>query len=416
MQKYIVKIANPDVRQRLVDRFEKVGTPTSYTDIIIVTTNQSISSIQAVEGVIHVESDGFAEVTGFTVDDPEPPHWALAWISNSNGSYRHTKTGKDVDIYVLDTGVRDTHEDLIGRVRNLYSHDDVFYNVVGGPSPFHGTAVASCAAGTKHGTAKLATIVNCRIDFSFTEIVKALDTILADHLNKDSTRPSILNFSGTSTSSLIGDLFERLVNYGIVVVASSGNDNEPIPRFPARNDWIIDVGALDGSSRPATFTNRRTSMYLPGVAVPTAHVFSDTATTLTSGTSFSAPYYAGLLACVLEDSDRFNTRTQVSNFEFRARMDLGRTDYIPQFENGGYQVRTPTTIVYPNVWYTNPSFAFSDSEINEFCAANIHNPQHIAEMAREYNVDLNRFVRATNHSAEEVNAFFASANVTPWWK
>lgn len=413
MNKYIVTVTDPDVRLTLAQRFEKVGQPTTLHTVLIVTTASSAQDLLDTPGVVSVEPEGFAEPCQAQIEY-NGPMWGLHWISRS-APYQNDKTGEGVDIYILDTGIRDTHTEFEGRVRNLYSHDDVPYAVTGGPSPFHGTAVASCAGGTLYGTAKGATLVNCRIDFSFTEIVKALDTILADHLQKDASRPSILNFSGASSSPLIGQVFSRLVEYGVVVIAASGNDSAMEPKFPAKAEYVEGVGALNMLGQPAVFSNRKVSVWAPGDAVQTAHVFSDTSSVNTAGTSFAGPYYSGLLACILQGSHRFNTWQQVTNFTFAVRRQLLDTNRVAPFDNGGYSIGCVNTRNFGRQYYSNPSFEFSDHEINQFCADNLHQPQVIADACWEYNVDLNRLVRATRHSDIEINQFFANACVKPWW-
>lgn len=412
--KYIVKIASPEVRETLAARFEKVGKPTAIPDYIIVTTDKPMSAIQAVEGVLEVTPDGMADLS---LVDLDPPGWGLPWISNSAGTYENKNTGEGVDIYILDTGVRDTHVDLAGRVENLYSHDDVFYNVTGGPSPTHGTSVAACAAGTRYGTAKKATIVNCRVDFTFVEITKALDTILYHHLHKDAGRPSIVNFSGGSSWAGLGDMFARLTQYGVVVAAAAGNSgpNAPKPEYPARHKDVLSVGASWWDDTVCYFSNRSADIYAPGAGITTAHVFTDTSETKLSGTSFSCPYVCGLMGCVLEGSDRFNTLSHVRQCLDVCAKQLADKNRVKSEQDVLPPVMSGSTKVLPEPGYINPSRMFTDHEINTFCAQNLDNLQVIADAVLEYNVDLNRLVKATNHSAEEINGLFNSAGVKTWW-
>ncbi len=414
MNKYLVKIESVEYRQGLVDKFEKVGTAESMPDLLLVTTEQPISVIRECAGVVMVESDGMAEML---VDQPDAPEWGLPWISNSGGSYENDKSGNGVDIYVVDTGVRDTHVDLVGRVRTLYSFDGAPYSLVGDQSPTHGTSVSGCAAGSVYGTAKEATIVNCRIDWSTSDILKALDKVLRDHLDKPDERQSILNFSGSSLSSIIGDAFERLTQYGVVVVAAAGNSSEDRPRWPARNTWVIAVGAINEQEKPAWFTNKNCDVYSPGQDIVTASVFSDTSINTISGTSFSAPYYAGLLACLIEGSDKFNSSSTVSDFIWRMRNQMMETNRIANFPNGGLPVRTATTNGLGGNYYVNPSKAFTDSEIRDWLVANADNPQVVADACESANLSLNRLNRIAGPDIgiDDLNKYFKDAGVTPWW-
>lgn len=409
---YLVKSSN---RAALVASpyVTKVGKPSTITDMFIVKANCGVDDLMDIEGVTAVELDDQAVV--LSVDQPSPPPWALGWISNTGGSYKNDKTGAGVDIYILDTGVRDTHEDLAGRVRTLYSFDGQPYSMTGDNDPSHGTAVAGCAAGTIHGTAKGATIVNVRSSFFNSDILKCLDVILKDHLDKPDNVPSILNFSGATISSIIGEAFARLTQYGVVVVAAAGNNSGSEPMQPAKQGFIVAVGAINQWGDPAWFTNRKCEIYAPGQDITTASVFSDTSTTVISGTSFACPYYCGLLACLLEGSDKFNTQIQVDNFTFQMRMQIMDRNRIPFFDNGGYLIQTASSRGLGGVYYRSPSAGFTDADVAEFCNANINQPQFIADGARDYNVSLSRLVRSLGFDAETINGYFADAGVTPWW-
>lgn len=414
--KYLIQIKNQATRTALesLEGVTKVGKGLSMPDFVLVTTELPISALRAVEGVIAVEEDGQATIE--EVNQPAPPAWALGWISNSGGNYHNDKDGSGVDIYVLDTGVRDTHTDLAGRVRTLWSFDGQPYSITGGQAPTHGTSVAGCAAGLVHGTAKGASIVNCRIDFSNSGIIQALDMILDDHLQKPDGTPSILNFSGSSPSSMIGDAFARVAGYGIVVVAAGGNYGEAEPRFPARHSFVVAVGACNAQNQPAWFTNFGCDVFVPGQDIVTASVFSDSATTTISGTSFSSPYYAGLLACLLQGSDKFNTWQQGTDFAYAMMTQVmdnnGRIGY---FANKNKPTRTANSDGLGGIYYANPSNALSDQDIKDFAYQYGETPQVTADACLQYNISLSRFATATEFSESEVNAYFAAYNVIPWW-
>lgn len=414
--KYIVELETPEHATNL-QRLGKVGKPQSLKNFVIVETEANIDAIRRIPGVKSVEPDTFVKAhQSLPINQPNPPGWGLPWISNTGGSYENQKSGAGVDIYVVDTGVRGTHQDLSGRVHTLWSFDDEPYSE-SGYEPSHGTSVAACAAGTEYGTAKLATIINLRIDFYLSSIIKACDLILKHHLEKPDNRQSVVNFSGGSISSTVGTIFSRLTQWGIVVVAAAGNESAPEPTFPARDIWVESVGALNQWNGPAWFTNKRCKVFGPGQDVTTASVFSDTASATVSGTSFSSPYYAGLLAALLTGSDKFNTAAQVSNFTFAVRQQLCDSERIPVFYNGGYVIRTMNCRGFGGTYYRNPSRDFTDLDIRNYCLAHVDNPQAIADGARDYNISLNRLATCLSpeYSATDINQYFLSVGVSPWW-
>lgn len=454
MNTYIVQVDNPQVLDTLRTLFEKVGNPSTIPDIVVVKTTKPRSALLAVKGVLSADLDRQSTLGPRfdmpSVDRPldtiskatnssksrevvdisqvvqnNPPGWGLSWISNTNGTYENAKSGLGVDIYILDTGIRDTHSDFTGRVQQLYSHDGLSYDPADPVSPNHGTNVAGCAAGTRYGTAKLATIINCRTNFWNSDIIIALDVILKHHLNKPFNRQSVLNFSGSSEMSVIGTAFQRLAMYGVVIVAAAGNYSEDRPRYPAASWYVEGVGALNQQEGRAYFSNGGVSPWAPGQDITTAGVTSDTAEQMTSGTSFSSPYYAGLLACQLEGSDKFNTMPLCTNFWYYSRTVACDGNRIPYFPNVDGQARTVTTRNQNGSnaqYYTAPSAVYSDQDILDFLLAHYEtNTRIIVQSINDGNVDLAQLVQVTGYAAWELNQYFIDRMlnepnpVYPWW-
>jgi hypothetical protein len=414
--KYLVQVKGPQTIKLLRAMFDKVGNPQAMHTLVIVTTSMPAAAINAVPGVISAEPDSMASIE--EVSQPAAPQWALPWISNTGGeSYVNSKSGAGVDIYILDTGIMPTHTDFAGRLRQLYSHDGLSYDPQDAVSPTHGTNVAGCAAGTVYGTAKQASIVNCRTDFTNSDILKALDTILKDHLTKPADVQSVLNFSGSSGMSLIGNAFAKLADYGVVIVAAAGNYSEPEPRYPAASWYVEGVGSIDSSGVKSGFSNSGVSVWGPGENITTAGIGSSTASQTTSGTSFSAPYYAGLLACQLQGSSKFNTMSLATNFTFYSRSlccDDGRMIYFPSSIPSRSMSTRNQNGANPQ-YYLAPSLEYTDAEVLGFLLQNEHNPAGIAQAARDGNVDLARLVRVTGYTAQQINDYFIAAGVVPWW-
>lgn len=78
-----------------------------------------------------------------------------------DGTYRYTATGAGVDAYILDTGIRSTHQDLRGRVvqgANFVRGKNTTEDCNG-----HGTHVAGTVGGTTYGVAKQVNLVPVRV-------------------------------------------------------------------------------------------------------------------------------------------------------------------------------------------------------------------------------------------------------------
>ncbi len=134
-------------------------------------------------------------------------------------------------------------------------------------------------------------------------------------------KPQVINLSaGCRTyldlpSLVFADYYEtRLEGLDCVLVAAAGNDGSPAPFWPAAFDWAVGVGSLDRDGRVSSFSNFGVSadVYALGRNVVNAfpdgtfecretpdkgdiRVF-DRGMARWSGTSFSAPVVAGLIA------------------------------------------------------------------------------------------------------------------------
>lgn len=415
--RYVIVLKDPadiETIREIVGDKGLVGNPRAAARLVIVECGPD-TILQIASRVPHQSIDEDCPVDMDTIIDPDPPGWALAWISDSNGTYEIDESGAGVDIYILDTGIRTDHKDFEGRASVLWSYDGQDYDPNNDQAPWHGTAVASCAGGRLYGTAKQAALVGVRIDWTFSGIIKALDKVVEHHLNKDDERQSIVNFSGSSPRRMLGDIFNEVIDYGITVVASSSNEGEPDPRYPARHPWIVAVGALEESEAPAGFSNRGANVWGPGAGILAASIDSDISSHVISGTSFSAPYHAGLMAASLTDSDKFNTRSHVSQFMFDYSSRLTDRRRIPSFPNGPFQVRTSSTRTFRDPFYLNTSLEVPDEEIKAFVMAYVDHPKVIADAARDNNVSLGRLSDVTGFDREIINQYFADHNVVPWW-
>ncbi len=81
-----------------------------------------------------------------------------------NGAYTYNATGAGVRVYVLDTGIRYSHNEFdgaFGTDRAVFGYDA--YGSNGSDCNGHGTHVAGTAGGSTYGVAKGATLVAVRV-------------------------------------------------------------------------------------------------------------------------------------------------------------------------------------------------------------------------------------------------------------
>jgi subtilisin family serine protease len=220
-----------------------------------------------------------------------------------DGAYRPAATGKGVDLYVLDTGVRGTHLEFSGRLKPGF-------DAVGGTTTDdcfgHGTKVASAAAGATTGSAPGAFVIpvramKCDGSGAWSQVISGLNWVTAQHLPGV---PAVVNMSlSGSLSSSFASAVRAAVADGIVVVVSAGNKStDACTVSPAATPEAITVGATTSTDSLASFSNRGpcVDVHAPGSVVRTASMSTDSAYTTASGTSFSAPLTAGAAAVLLQ--------------------------------------------------------------------------------------------------------------------
>ncbi|MFF3891060.1 S8 family peptidase [Streptomyces sp. NPDC001914] len=252
--------------------------------------------------VASVEQDQVVHAVGTQTNAP----WGLDRIDQTNLPLSGTYTSPDdggsgSTVYVLDTGVRITHQDIAGRAS--YGWDFVDNDATAQDGYGHGTFVATVTAGTTYGVAKKAKIVAVRVlgnDGSGTTagVIAGVDWITANHVAN-----SVANVSlGGGASSSLDTAVKNSIASGVTYSIAAGNSGALASNYsPARVTEALTVGATTSGDARASYSNygSRVDLFAPGSGITAGWNSSDSATYTGNGTSFAAPHVSGAAALYL---------------------------------------------------------------------------------------------------------------------
>ncbi|MEU6207195.1 S8 family peptidase [Micromonospora musae] len=267
---------------------------------------KTAARIAADPAVAYVEQNHTVSIAG---TQPNPPSWGLDRIDQRNlplnSSYTYPNTASNVRAYIIDTGIRFTHNDFGGRAVSGFDAID------GGAADDcngHGTHVAGTVGGSAYGVAKGVQLVgvrvlNCQGSGTNAQVVAGIDWVTAN-----AVKPAVANMSlGGSANSSIDTAVTNSINSGITYAVAAGNGDifgnrqNACNYSPARVGPAITVGATQNNDAAASFSNFGTCVDIlaPGVNITSAWYTSNTATNTISGTSMASPHVAGVAALVL---------------------------------------------------------------------------------------------------------------------
>lgn len=242
--------------------------------------------------------------------------WSLDRIDQRNlpldGRYTVSEKGSDGDgitVYVLDSGIRDSHTEFEGRVRQGF--DFVRDKPASGDCTGFGTHAAGIIAGKTHGVAKKATLVSvpildCENKATTAWVTGALEWIILDVQSQPQKQiPAIIFMRFHASSDLeVNKAVRAIVNFGIPVIAPAGDNDSGdycTTTSPADADVALMVGSIDQRDFRSSFSNfgSCTNLYAPGNGIESASSTGDTAYTVQSGTALAAAHVAGVTSILM---------------------------------------------------------------------------------------------------------------------
>ncbi|BAU86864.1 peptidase, S8A subtilisin subfamily [Streptomyces laurentii] len=235
-----------------------------------------------------------------------PPSWGLDRVDQTDtaGDDAYTypdSAGEGVTAYVIDTGVRVTHQDFGGRASSGYDAVDNDDSADDGNG--HGTHVAGTIAGSTYGVAKKAKIVAVRVlddngSGTTEQVVAGIDWVTKNHKG-----PSVANMSlGGGADPALDDAVRQAIASGVTFGVAAGNESADAGQgSPSRVEEALTVASSTEDDQQSDFSNYGSvvDLYAPGSEITSAWNDSDTGTKTISGTSMATPHVVGAAAVYL---------------------------------------------------------------------------------------------------------------------
>ena len=216
--------------------------------------------------------------------------------------YYKLKAKSNINIAVVDSGINYNHELLkyrVVRTKMDFSSDNTGDEM---DKAGHGTKVAGAIAKSTPSNVKLFAykIFDKNLKGTSSGVVAALS-----YIKQLKNKPDIINCSFTTGG--LGTVIDELVDMGVTVVASAGNDGKKVYKQPAIFDSVITVAATNqyGYAWSSSSYGSCVDISAPGVSVYTANFPVNNSYAQFSGTSMAAPLVSAAAAYVLMENKKY---------------------------------------------------------------------------------------------------------------
>lgn len=235
--------------------------------------------------------------------------WGLDRIDEADlpldSFYEFNFDGTGVDAYIIDTGIRASHNQFGGRVSNG-GFDAIGDGRGTDDCNGHGTHVAGTVGSQTYGVAKNVNLIAVRVlgcggSGSNSGVIDGVN-----YVAQVASGPSVANMSlGGGVSAALDRAVENAIDQGITFVVAAGNSNaDACNTSPSRVGPALTVGATTSSDVRSSFSNFGTCLdiFAPGSGITSTWFTNNNATNTISGTSMASPHVAGVAALYLDQA------------------------------------------------------------------------------------------------------------------
>ncbi|KAG7284056.1 hypothetical protein NEMBOFW57_010416 [Staphylotrichum longicolle] len=266
-----------------------------------------INEIYSAKEVSYVQQDVLFNINARSVQAQTTN--GLARISHAKAGARtyvfDDSAGEGITAFVVDTGIRVTHEEFEGRA----TFGANFINNVNTDENGHGTHVAGTIGGKTFGVAKKVNLVAVKVlggdgGGSTSSVLAGMQFVANNVTASRLGGKAVMNMSlGGGFDPAINAAINKLEAAGVVPVVAAGNESQDTAETsPGSAEAALTVGAFDPTDDTRAFFSNfgpLVDIYAPGMNVLSANNRSDTATRVLNGTSMASPHVAGVAAYLM---------------------------------------------------------------------------------------------------------------------
>ena len=301
--------------------------------VVIDIPSYAVGKLAKIEGVKKVEFDSQAQLyrggPPWLISEPTQPAQEIPWgiervKAPDTWSITTGESNGVIEVAILDTGIDWDHPDLVDNI--AWGVSTLDGEVSTDPADWydgngHGTHVAGTIAALNNDIGVVGVAPNVEIyaikvlddrrSGTYTDIAIGIeqallgpdgildkdgDGIIVGDPDDDAAEVISMSLGGPSDDEYLHDMIIQAYNYGVVIVAASGNEAADQPSYPAIYPEVIAVGATDSNDEVAYFSNLQPEVSAPGVDILSTYP-DDTYETL-SGTSMATPHVSGVVALI----------------------------------------------------------------------------------------------------------------------
>lgn len=255
--------------------------------------------------------------------------WPLEVLPFEGAFSYAEKAENTVTVAVIDSGISAVHPDLKRKIRKD-GYNFINNNTNTADSNGHGTQVAGTIAATAGNNLGITGYTGTYdVDIlpikimdedgkgSSSDIIRAVNFALEKNVDVINLSLGSKTFSSTEERTM-----ETAADKGVIIIASAGNEGSSSRFYPASHDSVFSIGSHSERMTHSDFSNYNSNIDFsaPGEYIYTTK--SDGSYSYKSGTSFSAPVFASIVA-MMKSLDPSLQGNEIKNLMQLAALDLG---------------------------------------------------------------------------------------------